>query len=151
MGGGGWGGQGCGGQVGRKLQNLDVPEDEQSLGKAAGQASYLQRLCHFLSARFFLNALQCLSFPIGGALDFVAVFSSGRLGQPQLPSLWLRLRQTQGPFSAASRPASRHAHHAAGCHGLKSKSFSRQQRSTECVQCPELQGSLYYHVLMFIM
>lgn len=63
--------QGCGKWVGRKFQNLDLPEDEPSLGKMAKQASHGWCLCHFLSISF-PNARRCLSLPLGGALDFVA-------------------------------------------------------------------------------
>lgn len=100
--------------MGRKLQHLDLPEDEPSLGKMTQQASHGGALV-ISSSLTFPNTLRCLSLPLGGALGSAAVFSSGCLGSEKLSSL-LRFKGDPVSYQQGLAP--------------------RQLRSTESVNVP---------------
>lgn len=59
--------------MGGKLQNLDLPEDEPSLGKMA-KMQVITGTFAVSSPLTSPNALQCFSLPLWGAPGFVAIF-----------------------------------------------------------------------------
>lgn len=121
----------------RKLQNLDLPEDEPSLGKMAKHASHSGTFA--VSSPLPQTPVSASPFH-SGELGFVAFFFSGCLGSRQPPLLFSASNKPSLPSKGPHpQPATRLTKQP-GWHGLNGKSFSKALSSTEGVQCPDCRA-----------